>query len=66
MDATQRYELIRPILHKEKTIGQVHSESGISIRTLGRYLKQFRIRLCTTGMLAIKPTTLTKISLVLP
>ena len=42
MDATQRYELIRPILHKEKTIGQVHTESGISIRTLGRYLKRFR------------------------
>jgi transposase len=41
MDATQRYELIRPILRGEKTIAQVHSESGISIRTLRRYLKRF-------------------------
>jgi len=42
MTATQRYELIRPIIHKEKTIQQVHKENDISIRTLGRYLKRFR------------------------
>ncbi len=42
MTATQRYELIRPIIHKEKTIQQVHEENDISIRTLRRYLKRFR------------------------
>ena len=42
MDATKRYELIRPILKQEKTIEQVHTESGISSRTLRRYLKRFR------------------------
>ena len=42
MTATQRYELIRPIIHKEKTVQQVHEENDISIRTLRRYLKRFR------------------------
>lgn len=41
MTATQRYELIRPIIQKEKTIQQVHKENDISIRTLWRYLKRF-------------------------
>ena len=27
MTATRRYELIRPIIHKEKTIQQVHEET---------------------------------------
>ena len=56
MDATQRYELIRPILLKEKTIGQVHSESGISIRTLGRYLSRFRESGGNVESLADKPS----------
>jgi predicted DNA-binding transcriptional regulator YafY len=42
MDATKRYELIRPILLKEKTVEKVHSESGISSRTLRRYLSRFQ------------------------
>ena len=42
MTATERYELIRPIIHKEKTVQQVHKENDISIRTLWRYLKRFR------------------------
>ena len=42
MTATERYELIRPIIHKTKTIQQVHEENDISIRTLGRYLLRFR------------------------
>ena len=42
MNATQRYELIRPILLKEKTVQQVHQETDISIRTLRRYLRRFR------------------------
>ena len=42
MTATQRYELIRPILAGEKTVQQVHKENDISIRTLRRYLKRFR------------------------
>jgi transposase len=42
MDATQRYELIRPILLKEKTVQQVHAESGVSISTLRRYVHRIR------------------------
>ncbi len=42
MTATQRYELIRPILLNEKTVEQVHSESVKSTRTLRRYLLRFR------------------------
>lgn len=42
MDSTQRYELIRPILQGEKTVKQVHQDSGVSIRTLYRYLSRFR------------------------
>ena len=42
MDSIQRYELIRPILRQGKSIKQVHQETGISIRTLYRYLKRFR------------------------
>ncbi len=56
MDATQRYELIRPILQKEKTIGQVHAESGQSIRTLGRYLSRFRESGGKVESLADKPS----------
>ncbi len=42
VDWLQRYELIRPILLKEKTVSQIHSESGISTRTLLRYLLRYR------------------------
>jgi transposase len=42
MDAKERYELIRPILDNQKTVHQVHQDSGISDRTLRRYLKRFR------------------------
>ena len=42
MTATQRYELIRPILHKEKTVQQVHQETGVPTRTLYRYLLRLR------------------------
>ncbi len=42
MTATERYELIRPIIQKEKTVQQVHQETNISTRTLHRYLKRFR------------------------
>ena len=41
MDCTQRYELIRPILQGNKTVRQVAKESGISQRTLYRYLSRF-------------------------
>ena len=41
MDCTQRYELIRPILQGDKTVRQVAKESGISKRTLYRYLSRF-------------------------
>jgi transposase len=41
MDCTQRYELIRPILQGDKIVRQVAKESGISIRTLYRYLSRF-------------------------
>ncbi len=42
MDPTQRYEIIRPILQREKHIQQVAAETGISSRTLQRYLKRYR------------------------
>ena len=42
MNATQRYELIRPIVRNEKTVKQVHLETGIPISTLYRYVKLFR------------------------
>ena len=42
MDPTQRYEMIRPILKHEKQVEQVAQETGISSRTLYRYLKRYR------------------------
>ncbi len=42
MTATQRYELIRPIVHQEKTVDQVSIESGVPASTLYRYLKRLR------------------------
>lgn len=42
MTATQRYELIRPIVHQEKTVQQVHIETGVPVSTLYRYIKRFR------------------------
>lgn len=42
MEAIERYELIRPILQEEKTVKEVHQETGVPISTLYRYLKRFR------------------------
>ena len=42
MDAKERYELIRPIFDHQKTVDQVHQDSGVSVRTLRRYLKRYR------------------------
>ena len=42
MEAIERYELIRPILHGEKSIKEVSIETGVPISTLCRYLKRFR------------------------
>jgi transposase len=42
MTPIQRYELIRPILSGEKTVGQVHNETDVPKRTLHRYVKRFR------------------------
>jgi transposase len=41
MTDIERYELIRPILLKEKTVAEVHLKTGLSTRTLYRYLKRF-------------------------
>lgn len=42
MRATDKYELIRPILREEKSVKQVHKETGVPISTIYRYLKLFR------------------------
>ena len=42
MNATQRYELIRPILKGEKTPKQVSEEKNFPISTIYYYLKRFR------------------------
>ena len=42
MNATQKYELIRPILKGEKTLKQVREETNIPISTIYRYLKRYR------------------------
>ncbi len=42
MNAIQRYELIRPILKKEKTPKQASEETGIPLSTIYYYLKRFR------------------------
>ena len=42
MTATQRYELIRPIVKQEKTVHQVHIETGVPTSTLYWYLKRLR------------------------
>ena len=42
MEATQRYELIRPILNNQKTPKQVHQETGTPLSTLYGYLTCFR------------------------
>ena len=42
MTDTDRYELIRPILHEGKTVSQVHQQTGVPRRTLYRYLSSFR------------------------
>ena len=42
MTPIQRYELIRPILHGDKSVMQVHQETQVPLPTLYRYLKRFR------------------------
>ena len=42
MNATQKYELIRPILNGEKTPKQASEETGIPLSTIYHYLKRFR------------------------
>lgn len=42
MDVAQRYELIRPILQRDKTPKQVHQETGVALSSVYRYLKLFR------------------------
>ena len=42
MTATQRYELIRPILEQEKTVEQVHRETSVPVPTIYRYIKRYR------------------------
>lgn len=41
MNAIQRYELIRPILKKEKTPEQVSREANVPLSTIYYYLKRF-------------------------
>ena len=42
MNARQRYELIRPVLNKEKTAKQIHHEKQVPLSTIYRYLRRFR------------------------
>ena len=42
MNATQKYELIRPILNGEKKPKQVSEEKGVPLSTIYYYLKRFQ------------------------
>jgi transposase len=42
LNATQKYELIRPILKGEKKPKQISKETGIPLSNIYRYLKRFR------------------------
>ena len=42
MTATQRYEVIRPIVQQEKSVHQVSIETGVPASSLYRYLKRLR------------------------
>jgi len=42
LKATERYELIRPILAGEKSVKERHEETGVPPSTLYYYLKRFR------------------------
>ena len=42
MKATQKYELIRPIVKHEKTPKQVSEEKHVPLSSIYRYLKRFR------------------------
>lgn len=42
MNAIQRYELIRPILRKEKKPNQVSKETDVPLSTIYYYLKRFQ------------------------
>jgi transposase len=42
LKATERYELIRPILTGKTSIKERHEETGVPLSTLYHYLKRFR------------------------
>ena len=42
MNAIQRYELIRPILKKERTPEQVSKETNVPLSTIYYYIKKFQ------------------------
>ena len=42
MNATQKYELIRPILMHKKTPKQVNEETNVPLSSIYRYLKQLQ------------------------
>ncbi len=42
MNATQKYELIRPVLKGEKTPKQASEETGVPLSNIYRYLKRLR------------------------
>jgi len=42
VNAIQRYELIRPIVKREKNPKQISTETGFSLSTIYRYLKRLR------------------------
>ena len=42
MNAIQKYELIRPILKKEKTPAQISKETNVPLSTIYNYLKRFQ------------------------
>ena len=42
MKATERYELIHPILQGEKRVKEIHQETSVPLSTLYYYLKRFR------------------------
>jgi len=42
VNAIQRYELIRPILKKEKTPDQISKETDVPLSTIYYYLKRFQ------------------------
>jgi len=56
VNATQKYELIRPILKGEKTPKQTSEEAGIPLSTIYYHLKRFQ-----EGILKIRDRTVSNI-----